>query len=102
MNEQMEVHPLLDQSQEANTAKEAEVCKKLMQPQVIQETALRIKVSLAHITQRPISETRSHVTSESNQILKALPKILARKGKTQRNPMLNRVTPNTIVKLHYP
>ena len=74
MNEQMEVHPLSDRSQEANTAKEAEVCKKLMQPQVIQETALRIKVLLAHITQRPISETRSHVISELSRIPRVLPK----------------------------
>ena len=75
MNEQMEVHPLLDQSREVNTAKEAEVCKKQMQLQVIQEMALRTRVLQAHITQHPISETRSLVTSVLSQVPKALPKI---------------------------
>ena len=102
MNEQMEVDHLSDQSQEENTAKVEEVCKKQMQLQVIQEMALRTRVLLAHITQHPISETRSLVTSELSQVLRALPKILARKGKSQRNLILNRVTTNTIVKLHYP
>ena len=75
MNEQMEVHPLSDQSQEVNTAKEAEVCKRQMQLQVIQEMAPHTKVLPAHITQHPISETRSLVTSGLSQVPKALPKI---------------------------
>ena len=83
----MEVHPLSDLSQEANTAKEAEVCKKQMQLQVIQEMAPRTKVLQAHITQHPISETRSLVTLELSQVHKALQKIWVRRGRSQRNLM---------------